>query len=160
MAENAYVEDIERLRSGIKAFTEVIAKLGDDTFLRPVTEWSPRDVTAHLIGWNVNTMEGCRCIQQGQAPAYLADVMNDFQHVNAASVRRYNSRVKAELMAQLHTTADALLSYLGQLAPDAWERDFGAREPDGQPATIRGDIEALAADYVGHAQEVASWAQK
>lgn len=160
MAENAYVDDIERLRSGINVFTELIAELSDDAFLRLITEWSPRDVTAHLIGWNINTLEGCQSIQQGQAPPYLADVVNDFQNVNAASVCRYHSRVKAELVAQLHSTADALLSYLGQLVPDAWERDFGARELDGQPVTIRGDIEALTADYIGHAQEVASWAQR
>ena len=152
-------DETDQLRASIETFTECLAALPADVFLRPVTAWSPRDVVAHLIGWNVYTLEGCRDLQQGKAPAYLSDAANDFAHVNAASVQRYAATDRDLLLDQLRSTADALLRYLQDLAPEDWNRDFGVREADGQPARIHNDIEALTADYLGHAREVAAWAQ-
>lgn len=152
--------DIQRLRSSIDAFARRVSALALDAFLRPHTEWSPRDVTAHLIGWNTYTLAGCRDIVRGVAPFYLADAAHDFRTVNAASVRRYSSTDKDTLLAKLRVTADALLDYLMTLAADDWERDTGLREPDGQPLLVRNDVIALAADYDGHAQEITSWTQE
>ncbi|HLJ80323.1 MAG TPA: maleylpyruvate isomerase N-terminal domain-containing protein [Ktedonobacterales bacterium] len=152
-------QETERLRASIETFARCIAALPASSFLRAVTAWSPRDVVAHLIGWNVQTLEGCRDLLQGKAPIYLSDAADDFQHVNAVSVRRYNSTDRDVLLNQLRSTADALLRYLEALAPRDWDRDCGVWEADGQPASIRGEIEALTADYLGHAHEVATWAQ-
>lgn len=148
---------IASLRASIDAFVACIEPLAPDVLLRTVTEWSPRDVTAHLIGWNVLTLEGCRALQQGQPPVYLDDEESDFQHTNAASVARYTARAKHELLGQLRATADALLAYLERLDPGDWERDWGVNGPSGRPATMRQQVAPLAADYLGHAQEVAAW---
>jgi hypothetical protein len=152
--------DLQLLRQGIQALTESIKPLSTEAFLRPVTEWSPRDVMAHLIGWNMYTLDGCRDVLCGIVPFYLADAQHDFRHVNAASVQRYSATVKGALLDELHATADALLSYLSALPAATWDRDYGVREPDGQPLLIRKEVAALAADYSGHAHEVVAWTRR
>lgn len=151
--------ETERLRASIETFAACVAALPAHTFLRTVTAWSPRDVVAHLIGWNVQTLEGCRDLLQGTMPAYFRDAEHDFEHVNAASVQRYDMRERDVLLDHLRSTADALLGYLEALTPQEWDRASGVWEADGQQASIRGEIAALTADYLGHAQEVAAWAQ-
>jgi Mycothiol maleylpyruvate isomerase N-terminal domain len=153
-------EQIAALRTNIATFSACAAAIPDDAFLRVVTEWSPRDVTAHLIGWNVYTLEGCRDLRQGKAPPFLADEANDFKNVNAASVRRYASPDKGELLGQLQATAEELLSYLDQLEPSAWTQNFGVPGESGRPNLIINDVAALAADYLGHAQEITAWTRQ
>ena len=160
MAHADPTDDIQRLRSSIDAFARRVSALAPDAFLRPHSEWSPRDVTAHLIGWNTYSLAGCRDILRGVAPSYLADAAHDFRTVNAAAVRRYSSDDKETLLAELRATADALLDYRMTLAADDWERDTGLREPDGRPLLVRNDVIALTADYDGHAHEIASWTQE
>lgn len=150
-------EQIEALRANISTFIACATAISEEAFLRVVTEWSPRDVVAHLIGWNVYTLEGCRDLQQGKAPPFLADEADDFKNVNAASVQRYSSSDKGELVGQLQTTADELLIYLDQLEPAAWTRDYGVPGESGRPNLIMNDVAALAADYLGHAQEITTW---
>jgi hypothetical protein len=152
--------NLQLLRQGMQALTESIEPLSTELFLRPATTRSPRDVMAHLIGWNVYTLDGCRDVQRGVAPFYLADAQHDFRHVNAASVQRYSATDKCALLDELHATADALLSYLSALPAATWNHDYGVRDSDGQPLLIRNEVAALAADYSGHAHEVATWTQR
>jgi hypothetical protein len=72
----------------------------------------------------------------------------------------YRATDKGALLDELHATADALLSYLSALPTADWDRDYGVREPDGQPLLIRHEVPALAADYIGHAREVAAWTRR
>jgi hypothetical protein len=117
-------------------------------------------VVAHLIGWNVYTLLGCRDLELGKAPSYLRDEADDFKNVNAASVQRYASSDKDELLSQLRATAQELLDYLDQLPDGSWNQDFGVYGSSGQPSLISQHIEALAADYLGHAQEITAWARR
>jgi uncharacterized protein (TIGR03083 family) len=150
---------INRLRSSVDAFTACVLAVPDERFLRTFSDWSPRDVLAHLIGWNEYTVTGCQQIRQGEAPFYLSDEPNDFSHVNAASVQRYAAQDKQDLLGELRRSADALLDALRALDPADWERDFGARDERGRPEIIRNHVEALIADYSGHQREIERWAQ-
>jgi hypothetical protein len=151
---------MEELRANISTFMTCATAIPDEAFLRVVTEWSPRDVTAHLIGWNVYTLEGCRDLQQGKAPPFLADEVDDFKNVNAASVQRYASLDKDELLGQLQATAEELLVYLDQLEPSSWTQDYSVPGASGRPNLIIGDVAALAAEYLGHAQEITDWTRQ
>jgi hypothetical protein len=153
----AKAEQLAALRSNIAIFVASAGAIPSDAFLHVVTEWSPRDVVAHLIGWNVYTLDGCRDLQQGVAPSYMSDEEEDFKNVNAASTRRYASQEKSELLGQLNATAGELLRYLDDLEPAAWDRDYGVSGLSGRPTLISQHVEALAADYLGHAQEISSW---
>jgi hypothetical protein len=149
---------IQRLQDNIARFVEVIRALSTDVFLRPVTAWSPRDVTAHLIGWNHYTLEGIEGIRQGISPAYLLDYPNDFATVNAASVQKYAARDKTVLLGELAASATALLARVQQLPEAEWMHDFGARNPIGRPVYIQRQVDGLSDDYLAHAQEVEQWA--
>ena len=153
----AKAEQLGALRSNVEFFRASASTIPSDMFLRVVTEWSPRDVVAHLIGWNVYTLVGCRDIQQGRAPFYMSDEAADFRNVNAASTQRYASQDKGELLGQLTATADELLGYLDELESDAWNRNYGVVGLSGRPTLISQHVAALAADYLGHAQEITSW---
>jgi hypothetical protein len=84
-------QDLQALQSAFEMFTTCISTLSGPVFLRRVTQWAPRDVLAHLIGWNRYTVTGCEQIGQGTIPFYLADADYDFRHVNADSVQTYTS---------------------------------------------------------------------
>ncbi len=151
-------DPVRRLRASVATFTAYIRALPDEVFLRRFGEWAPRDVVAHLIGWNHSTLQAIDQIQRGEMPPYISDIPNDFANVNAASVRGYPSTDKAELLAELERSAEELLAALARLAPDAWMRDFGARNPIGQPILIQSQVDALSEDYLGHGAEIARWA--
>jgi hypothetical protein len=153
----AKAEQLAALQSNSEFFVACATAIPSDVFLHVVTEWSPRDVVAHLIGWNVYTLEGCREIQQGRAPLYMSDETEDFANVNAASTQKYASADKGELLSQLKATAAELLQYLDELEPAAWNRDYGVAGLSGRPVLISQHVAALAADYLGHAQEITSW---
>jgi hypothetical protein len=87
----------------------------------------------------------------------MDDEVEDFKNVNAASTARYASRNRSELLGELHATAEELLRYLDEVEPDAWNRNYGVTGLSGRPTLISQHVGALAADYLGHAQEIGSW---
>jgi hypothetical protein len=155
MSEDA----VTRLRESADAFKNCVVAVPDEVFLRTFSEWSPRDVLAHLIGWNDYTITGCRQIRSGEAPFYLSDEPNDFSTVNAASVQKYAAQDKQQLLDELQRSLQALLGFLRALDPADWERDHGTRDEQGHPEIIRNHVEALIADYAGHRQEIERWTQ-
>ncbi len=100
-------QDLQALQSAFETFTACMSRLPVPVFLRPVTEWAPRDVVAHLIGWNHSTITGCEQIRQGMVPFYLADAGDDFRHVNANSIQTYTSREKPPLLEELTASFQA-----------------------------------------------------
>jgi hypothetical protein len=150
-------EHAQQLADAVSSFVSCAEAVPDNVFVQRFTEWAPRDVVAHLIGWNVYTLDGCCDIQQDNAPSYLSDEASDFEHVNAASVRRYTAEKKDELLGELRATAETLLTYLDSLDASEWENDFGVRGNSGKPALIGQQVDALTADYIGHAGEIQTW---
>jgi hypothetical protein len=117
-------QDLQALQSAFETFTVCISTLAVPMFLRRVTEWAPRDVVAHLIGWNRSTRTGCEQIRQGVIPFYFADAAEDFRHVNATSVQTYASPEKHALIEELTASFHELLSLLSSRPPEAWEADY------------------------------------
>lgn len=110
-------ERVAALRTSVERFADVVAGLPEPLFLRDVGGRTPRDIVAHLIGWNWNTIEGDEQHRRGEVPAYLVDPGEDFSTVNAAAMRRYASRDRDELLGQLRDSLAALEAYLGALPP-------------------------------------------
>jgi hypothetical protein len=149
-------QDLQVLQSAFETFTACITTLPNPVFLRQVTQWAPRDVVAHLIGWNRYTVTGCEQIRQGTIPFYFADTDDDFRHVNANSVQTYASPEKSALIADLTASFQALLHFLASLPPEAWEADYGVRYQGGC-VTIANTVGALSMDYLGHTKDIESW---
>ena len=100
------------LRDNYQAFRDRIISLSVHDFLAPMYGWSPRDVVAHLIGWNRHMIQACSSILVNEEPAYYADAPNNFSNINAAFVREYPSMSKLELLSQLETSLEELVDFL------------------------------------------------
>ena len=149
-------QDLQALQSAFEMFTACITPLAVPEFLRRVTEWAPRDVMAHLIGWNRYTRTGCEQIRQGMIPFYFADAGDDFRHVNANSVQTYASAEKHALIEELTASFQELLRFLICVPPEAWQADYGVRY-QGEPITIANTVGALSSDYLEHTKDIKSW---
>jgi DinB family protein len=146
----------ETFRTSVREFIRCIKTVPDELWLRKLVNWTPRDIVAHLIGWNVYVRQSCDLLRAGQAPAFLADREHDYRHVNAASVERYAAQDKRLVLDQLETTFQELDQYLARLDAAAWDADTGVRA-GGRPVTIRNSIRAFARDYDNHRRRLEDW---
>lgn len=67
------IDPVEELRTSIRQFVQYVEAIPHDLWLTKIVNWTPRDVVAHLIGWNVCMLEGCELMRAGKAPTYLND---------------------------------------------------------------------------------------
>jgi hypothetical protein len=150
-------EQLNNLDACIQAFISCINSLPEVFFLKKMDkQWAPRDVVAHLIGWNRYTIEGCQQIRRGELPFYFINPGRDFSKVNAVSVRKYHSRNRPKLVNELEASAQELRQFLLSLDPAEWEADYGVRWRGGR-VTIRNTADVLIRDYVLHRQQIEEW---
>jgi hypothetical protein len=147
---------VAALRASVERFADAVADLPEPLFLQEVGGRTPRDIVAHLIGWNWYTIEGDEQHRRGELPAYLVDPGEDYSTVNAAAMRRYASRDRDELLAQLRDSLAALEAYLVALPPAAWDDDHGVSY-NGRPLTLARLVGTLTHDYDHHYQEIVAW---
>jgi DinB family protein len=147
---------LDTFRSSVREFVQCIEALPETLWLTKIINWTPRDVVAHLIGWNLYVREGCDLLRAGKTPAYLNDREHDYRHVNAASVERFASRDKRTLLGELEDSFRALEQYLVELDFATWGADTGVRL-NSQPITIRNSIRAFARDYDNHRHRLEQW---
>lgn len=57
---------IAKFDQSIEDFVHCVASLKEELFLKKLNHWSPRDVVAHLIGWNRYIIEGSNQIRRGE----------------------------------------------------------------------------------------------
>jgi hypothetical protein len=147
---------INRLNLAVESLEACVVALERESFLAKLNGWSPRDILAHLIGWNRHVIEGSRQIQRGELPFYDIDPGENYSKVNAALVRHYGSEDRQWLLEQLHNTASELKEYLVALDPANWARDFGVRH-DGSRVTISDTVDELIEDYDHHRKQIEDW---
>lgn len=147
---------IERLHEVVASFERAVLDLDELRFLVSNGSWTPRDIVAHLIGWNRLVVEGSRQIRAGELPSYDEDPGQDFANVNARLIREHSTEGRRALLIELRASADELATVLGSVEATDWDRDFGVRHGD-ETLTIRGTVEELLADYVVHAGQLRSW---
>ena len=154
-------EQAVSLGLSISEFIGCIQSLPDALFLKKMDgwDWAPRDVTAHLIGWNRYTIEGCQQMRRGETPFYFIDPGEDFSKVNAGSVRKYHSRNKRKLASELELSTQELSHFVLALDPIEWKTDYGVRWRGGA-VTIKNTVDALIGDYVLHKQQIEEWAKR
>lgn len=138
-------------------FIRCIRRIPADSFLSTIDgwEWSPRDITAHLIAWNRYTITGCEQMRRRETPFYFIDPGEDFSKINAAAVQKYTSRDKQELIAELEASLQELVQFLLSASAD-WQTDYGALWR-GETVTIRNTIDGLIEDYISHRQQIEEW---
>ena len=148
---------LSTLQAAYDDFRACIMSLPDSLLLSEMNGWSPRDVMAHLIGWNKHMIEASAAILHGQAPSCYADASNDYRNINARMVITFPSRSKEELLAELESSMKTFRQFIASLQPDELADSHGVLHHSGRPATITGIIESLTQDYQGHTLEIQQW---
>jgi len=149
MIGDQIADQIAKLTRSVDAFERCVASLDEGAFLKPLRRWTPRDIVAHLVGWNRHVIEGSRQILKGELPFYDVDPGEDFANVNADLIRDYPSKDRDELLEELRSTERELTAFLRSVDESAWGRDFGVRNK-GATITVRNTVDDLIADYAHH----------
>jgi len=141
-------------------FSKLIDSLSNEEFLSPMNGWAPRDVVAHLIGWNSLKIEASLSILAGNPPSYYDDAPNDYSNINASFTAGHSSRSKQELLAELQSSMETLEKFIDSLPVEELTANHGVLHHSGEPATIADVIDSLADDYQDHARQIEEWLNK
>ena len=154
------VEDqIGQLEHCVEAFAASFAALDERLFLRKFHGWTPRDIVAHLIGWNRHIILGAKQILRGELPFYDVDPGPNYSKVNATLVRECDDTDRSVLLEKLAESARELIAFLRKIAPEEWDHDFGIRHKGEKLTvkstaddlvTVKSTVDDLIADYDHH----------
>jgi hypothetical protein len=145
------------LKHACQEFTQLILSLSAEQFLSPMDGWAPRDVVAHLVGWNGLMIEASLSILAGKLPAYYADAGNDYSNINAGFTAQHASRSMPELLAELKSSMDKFESFISSQPSEELVADHGVIHHSKKPATIAMIIDSLAGDYRYHTRQIKDW---
>ena len=150
---------IAKFDQSIEDFVHCVASLNEEFFLTRSDHWSPRDVVAHLIGWNRYIIEGSNQIRRGELPFYDIDPGEDYSKVNAVLVLEYSSTDRQEMLDELQVSAQELKQFIQSLDSSEWSRDYGVRLK-GAVITIQNTVDELIEDYDIHKDRIEEWARR
>jgi len=145
------------LQQGYETLRAAVMDIPDNRFTAPMSGWSPRDVVAHLIGWNRRMITACQSILKGQTPDYYADREFNYSHINAEYMAQYDSQNKGEMLAELETSLGEMQAYVRSLKPGDLDAETGVPHYRGGFATAARTLGSLAGDYEEHAHEIREW---
>ncbi|MFH1186427.1 MAG: DinB family protein [Chloroflexota bacterium] len=145
---------LQQFDAAYESFVALLGSLSPEQFLRHDGGWAPRDIVAHLIGWNRNIRTGCEQILSGSAPFYHADGPNDYRTINAEFVAHYSSTDREALLRELAESRRSLKAFLEGVDEQDWSLDSGPQHYRGGPATVGRCVESITADYLEHAKEI------
>jgi hypothetical protein len=147
---------ITDLRQAVQDMRKTIRRIPEESCLDSMGEWSPRDILAHLIGWNRYTITACRKIRMGELPLKLAGNEGDYGIVDPDSVRLYNSTDCEMLLDEIETSYQSLENFLLFMKPEDWDKDFGVQTGE-ETLTIENVVRALIKNYQHHLKQLVSW---
>jgi hypothetical protein len=145
------------LKQAYQEFTKLILTLSDEQFLSSMNGWAPRDVLAHLIGWNSLMIDSSLSILAGKSPSYYDDSKNDYSNINAGFTMKFSSRSKQELLSELKSSMENFEAFIFALPAEELGADHGVVHYSGIPATISKIINSLASDYQYHTDQILKW---
>lgn len=137
----------------VDEFTRTVASLSKELFLKKINHWSPRDILAHLIGWNRHLIRGCRQIKKGELPFYDIDPGENYSRINAGLIKKYSSQDREVLLSELQISAGELKQYLQSLDQREWNYDYGVTH-QGAIVTIKNTVDDLISDYLHHKEQI------
>jgi hypothetical protein len=149
-----------QLTQAYQHFSNLIDSLTNEQFVSRMNGWAPRDVVAHLIGWNRLMIEAASSILAGNPPSYYDDAPNDYSNINASFTAKYSSQWKQELLTELQSSMAKLVQFIDSLPSEELTANHGVMHHSGDAATIAEIIDALAGDYQDHSREIEDWLNK
>ena len=149
--------EIDDLKLTILNLRKIILEFPAESCLVSMGDWTPRDILAHMIGWNRYTITACRQIRMGDLPSKLVDTGLDYTIVDADSVKLYNSSDCELLLDEIETSYQSLVNFLIFMNPKDWDKDFGIRTEE-NTITIESVVRALLKNYEYHLNQLYAWA--
>ena len=150
-------DSLRSLRTAHEGLVVRVRALSAAQYLEPMGGWTPRDVVAHLVGWNRFMIQACRSILAGEPPDYYLDAPNDYANIDAALVAHYSSRTRDHLLRELEASVAELTAYVGGLNAGELTARRGVVHHSGEPATVEKSLRSLAGDYEEHARQIEAW---
>lgn len=144
------------LQEGIARFIAIVEGLPGERFLHEVAGRTPRDIVAHLIGWNYYAIEASESIRRGEVPPSLVDPGPNFSRVNGISMARFASRERAALLGQLRESAVAYDAMLAALPEAEWEDNHGVVLGN-WAVTNDSFVGVMLHEFETHGAEIAAW---
>ncbi len=145
---------IKNLNNAVDEMSNAALSLSKEIFLEKIDDsWSPRDIIAHLAGWNRYIIKGSRQLINGELPFYDIDPGENYSNINKALIREYSTVDKDEIVKTLNESAKELAQFLKSIEPDSWDKDYGVRHA-GEIITIRNTIDELIEDYTHHTRQL------
>jgi hypothetical protein len=145
------------LKNAYQDFTRLILSLSNDQFLSPMNGWSPRDVVAHLVGWNSLMIESSLSILAGKPPSYYDDAKNDYSNINSGFTEKFSSESKQELLVEIKSSMEKFEAFIDSLPAEELTADHGVVHYSGNPASVTRIINSLAGDYKYHTNQIMEW---
>jgi len=153
MSSDTIEKQIEDLGEGVRAIRVAVEALSEDDFLGPLGNWTPRDIVAHLIGWNRYYIRGTQQLLEGDLPFYAIDPGENYSNVNARLVADYSSTNRTELLAEHEKSAHELAEYLRSLSEEQWRDSTGVLLED-EEVTVRQTVDWLIEDHHHHTAQI------
>lgn len=103
----SWTELAENLAQAYTTFIEVASQLDADlpNEAGVCGEWSPREVVAHLVGWDAEAVRAFRLFANGDGDKFVPPQVDEF---NAQSVRSRQDLTWDETLSELQTTQQDL----------------------------------------------------
>jgi hypothetical protein len=120
-------------------------------------EWSPKDLMAHLIGWDNTYLAALQDLRAGDLPSFYAMYDKDWRSYNRELVREYGSKDWGALMAAARLSHSQLVEYIKTIPGGEFNQDFGVRFR-WTPVTIARLLGAQIDDEREHLRQIKEWA--
>lgn len=115
--------------------------------------WSPKDLLAHLIGWDETNLQAVQSVLKGTVPAFYQHHDRNWQTYNAMLVARHKQGSFEDMLATARSSQQALLGFLQTIPPEDFKKDFGVRVR-GYNVTLERLLEAEAKDERVHYRQI------
>lgn len=149
--KNQLIGDLVLARAKVMDAVNAVPPLrADEVFLGV---WSIKDLLAHLEGWDDTNLQAIREILAGQPPAFFQYFDKDWGSYNQRLVAQYKRLSLDELLADVKTSHQRLVSFLQALPARAIVHGKAMRET-GRSVTIRNLLRAEARDETIHASQI------
>ena len=153
MSPDTIETQIKNLGEGVREIRVAVEALSDAAFLGPLGNWTPRDIVAHLIGWNRYYIRGTQQLLEGELPFSDRSGTHMCRYVRTLLVAEYPSENRTELLAEHEKAAHELAEFLRSLSEEQWSGGTGVLL-EGEELTIRQNVDWLIEDHHHHSEQI------
>ena len=108
-------KQLSDLETAYAAFIETMQGLSTESFLKPLGDWTARDIAAHFIGWNRITLIGCSELREGVEPFYFHDGTNDYFKVKSFGIDQFKMSIYNRWGEPVYTSHDKSKHWNGKI---------------------------------------------